>query len=76
MARKLLKEGDRIRMRRRLMSGWKGTGTVTYDMSPKSPVVTFAKDDAPEVLTCSACRWEVSLISTPRPTRKRAKRKS
>ena len=44
MNRKLLKKGDRIRLKVRTIGGWKGTATVTADEQLGSDLVQFRKD--------------------------------
>ncbi|WP_373510379.1 hypothetical protein [Thiocapsa sp.] len=72
MTRKLLKTGDRIRLKVPTMSGWRGLATVTEDMlHPDHPVI-FLKDsgDPRRDLDrcCCARRHEVALLrdQTPR----------
>jgi hypothetical protein len=67
--KRLLKKGDRIRVKVRLMSGWKGTATVTCDQYSREDTVQFIKDgddpnDWPAGL-CLACRHEVLLLRRP-----------
>ena len=63
---RLLKKGDRIRVKVRLMSGWKGTATVTRNQYSSVDTVQFVKDgDDPDdwlAGCCLACRHEVSLL--------------
>lgn len=45
--RKLFKQGERVRLKTRTASGWKGTGTVMKDqLAPDHPVDIW-KDDHP-----------------------------
>lgn len=64
---KLLKKGDRIRLKVRTMAGWKGTGTVMEDQITADGGVRFIKDGAePGTLEyeigCDACRHEVEVL--------------
>lgn len=62
---KLLKKGDRIRLKVRTMGGWTGTATVTEDQLMPDHPVFFRKDgDAENWLNdrCCAGRHEVSVI--------------
>lgn len=69
---KLLKKGDRVRLKVRTLFGWKGKGTVIRDQLTKDSGVTFRKDgdDEHEVheyeIGTEACRHEVAVM---RPTR-------
>lgn len=63
---RLLKKGDRIRLKVRTFGGWKGTATVTTDQVSADDVVWFRKDgsDPDSYLAgrCCACRHEVALV--------------
>jgi len=57
-----LRKGDRIRLKARTMSGWKGTGTVVEDQRIGNPSVQFVKDgDTPEIPS-GALRHEVAKL--------------
>lgn len=62
--KRLLKVGDRIRCKVRLMSGWRGFGTVIVNqMHAKDPII-FIKEGTDErnyENKCCAARSEVSL---------------
>lgn len=64
---KRLKKGDRIRLKVRLLSGWKGTATLVEDESPDG-TVQFVKDgDDPNDwldCLCFAGRHEVAKMRT------------
>ena len=60
---KLLKKGDRIRLKVRTIGGWKGTGTVTEDQAYGSDTIWFRKDGG-RADNCAAGRHEVALIRT------------
>ena len=63
---RLLKRGDRIRLKEPLMSGWKGTATVTEDQINGVGCVWFRKDgsDPDDWMAdrCCALRYQVALI--------------
>lgn len=42
---KLLKVGDRIRLKVYTINGWKGVGTVSRDQLPNDETVWFTKDN-------------------------------
>ena len=65
MAAKKLKKGDRIRLKVRTISGWKGTGTVIEDQI--TDTVLFRRDGKREGDKCSACREEVALMRDQTP---------
>lgn len=65
MARRLLKKGDKIRLKVPTLGGWKGYATVMEDQLHKDDGVWFRKDDADQddffADKCSACSHEVAL---------------
>ncbi len=69
MAAKLLKRGDRIRLKVRTIDGWKGVGIVTEDQLTVNSTVVFHKEDnncPPDSIwygRCFACRHEVARIN-------------
>ena len=56
---KLLKKGDRIKLKVRMISGWKGEGIVTEDQHPTNDTIVFARCDNPEFSRCIAGRHQV-----------------
>ena len=65
MGRRLLKKGDKIRLKVRTCSGWKGFGTVTQDQVYKDDAILFSKDDQELGFgneRNSACSHEVALL--------------
>lgn len=66
MSRRLLRKGDRIRLKHRTMFGWKGIGIVTENQMENADVVWFAKEgENPEDCMYGrnvACSYEVILI--------------
>jgi hypothetical protein len=66
---KLLKKGDRIRLKVRTIGGWKGTATVTEDQISPDVTVWFRKDgsDPDDWMAdrCCACRHEVAVMRKP-----------
>ena len=66
--KRLLREGDRIRVNVRLMSGWKGLATVTEDQYFHDGSVRFRKDGDPNDglhNRCCAMRYQVSKLRNP-----------
>lgn len=66
--RRLLKKGERIRLKVRTFSGWKGVGIVADDESPhESGLIAFYKlvpgEHHPD--RCFALRDQVALIRKP-----------
>lgn len=63
---RLLRKGDRIRLKVPTIAGWRGKATVTLDQCKPDDLVVFAKDgDDPEdpmKNRCCACRHEVALL--------------
>jgi len=56
----MLKKGDRIKLKVRTFSGWKGYGIVIMDMSSKDDIVHFVKEEQPDdFFNCCAGRHEV-----------------
>ena len=65
MARRLLKKGDRIRLKVRTVCGWKGMGVVVEDQFVRGGLVRFRKEgDDPGLLHDHnvACDHEVALL--------------
>lgn len=64
MRRRLLKAGDRIRLKVRTITGWRGTGTVIVDMVHPDGAVRFRRDETPadQWEHCVAGRHEVALL--------------
>ena len=60
---RLLKVGDRIRLKVRALSGWKGLGTVTRDQIPGSGLVSFRGDGHMDESV--AGREEVAAMRVP-----------
>ena len=67
---RLLQQGDRIRLKVRTLSGWKGTATVLRH-DPHHDLVEFLPDGDEwraelarefDISGCYACRHEVALI--------------
>jgi len=58
---KLLKKGDRIRLKVRTIFGWKGIGTVIEDQLHENSAVRFKKDENGSN-NCTACRHEVAKM--------------
>lgn len=71
MKRRLLKEGDRIRLKSKLISGWKGYGTVKLDQIHHDGVVYFRKDGNGPVdwlhSHSMACSHDVVLLRNQAP---------
>ena len=71
---KTLKKGDRIRVKVRLLGGWKGFGTVSATPTSNSPdaVVWFFKDGQdttdPFLGRNAACRHEVAAVKSSNNT--------
>jgi hypothetical protein len=60
---RLLKKGDRIRLKVRTMAGWKGLGTVSADQHPYNDTIVFFRDGkSPIYDRCIAARREVALV--------------
>jgi len=63
---KVLRIGDRIRLKVPTLSGWTGTATVTEDMHGPENSVWFCKDGDdigdPSARSCTACRHEVAVL--------------
>lgn len=66
---KLLKKGDRIRLKVRLITGWKGVGTVINDQLSENDSVKFKRDGFDDFLGCLAGRHEVALIRKPKTSK-------
>lgn len=68
MNRNMIKKGDRIRLKTRLLGGWKGLGWATMDQTTNSPdaIIYFVKagDDPDYSLHSRNCalRSEVAKI--------------
>lgn len=63
MSFKPLKQGDRIRLKVRSLSGWRGNGTVLADcVGNGDAVVQFAADGASGSAPSIAIRREVALL--------------
>jgi hypothetical protein len=64
--KRLLKSGDRIKLKVATIGGWKGTATVTENQLSFDDTVHFRPDgSAPDDWIsgrCVACRHEVSLL--------------
>ena len=58
----LLKEGDKIKMKVPMLSGWKGFGIVKEDQLPYSDTIRFAKCDALNEDSCYAGRNQMSKV--------------
>jgi hypothetical protein len=68
MARRLLRKGDRIRLKVPLLSGWKGTATVVEAQLTRSDGVDFRKDGAVVGgFGSCACDHEVALLKDQAP---------
>jgi len=63
---RLLKKGDRIRLKVRTIFGWKGTGTVTEDQLHADDNVYFRKDGGIGERN-GARRHEVALMRNRTP---------
>lgn len=65
MPTKQIKVGDRIRLKVRLMGGWKGTGTVIFS-DPYGGIIEFLKDgdslDEWGRTGCFVCKHEVAVM--------------
>ena len=69
---KMLKIGDKIKLKTPLLSGWKGIGTVAEDQLEKDGIVAFTKDDddlGSRFGLCFAMRHQVSLMRKAVATR-------
>ena len=58
----LLKQGDRIRLKVRTLSGWKGTGTVAVDQLHPEDGIQFIKDGDHGPPYSGARRHEVAKL--------------
>ena len=65
---KPIKAGTRIRLKRRTIMGWKGTGTMTRDMYGEGSlgIVEFTPDDK-TFEKGEACRYEVVVLRNQTP---------
>lgn len=66
MKRRLLKKGDRIRLTVRLVSGWKGNGTVRLDQRHHDDMVSFYKD-GDDLLIGYAAATQLALLRNQSP---------
>jgi hypothetical protein len=55
-----LNKGDRIRLKKRLLGGWKGFGIVICH--EHCGLVEFHKENEPEWIRCLAMRHEVAKV--------------
>ncbi len=69
--RKPLKAGTRVRLKTRTVDGWKGTGTVIWDVLDDSydAIVKFRPDDD-ESTTVTACSYQVAVLRDQTPPKK------
>ena len=66
--RRLLRKGDRIRLKTRTLCGWKGLGSVMQDQHTTEETVWFRKDGYGSAGKCCACSHEVSLLRNQKKT--------
>jgi hypothetical protein len=59
----MLERGEKIKLKVRLLDGWKGTGVFLYQIED---TVYFIKSGDPEGEVLTAMRWEVSAGRHPR----------
>jgi len=57
-----LKKGDRIRLKVRTVTGWKGIGTVIKDQLHNGSGVLFKRDGHNDLCGCGALSDEVVLL--------------
>ena len=71
--RKPLKAGTRVRLKTRTVDGWKGTGTVIWDVidDEDDALVKFRPDGGEEWEQVLACRYQVAVWRDQTPPKMR-----
>ena len=63
--KRMFKQGQRVKVKRGVVSSWHGTGTVMHDQLTSNAVIQVLRDDAlTQYDTLHAMAWQLSRIKT------------